>query len=384
MKSLCITLTSPFVLNAFLLGHISRLAREMRVTVCLNTEESDIPVLLPSEVELISVEIRRAISPYHDVLAWWKLWKIFAKHSFSTVFTITPKGGLLGMAAALAARVPVRVHCFTGQVWANKKGISRMVLKAVDRVIARCATHLLADSPSQRDFLVSEGIMKADSIQVLGQGSISGVNVERFHPDSAARIKLRAELGIDPNCICLLYAGRMKREKGVLDLIAAFLDLKTEYPSLCLILVGPDEENLLVKYDIPGIHAVGYSKRVENYMAAADIFCLPSYREGFGTVLIEAAASGLPSVASRIYGITDAVLDGVTGFLHNPADVDDIKKCLVRLLDNPSLCKEIGLAGRRRAIQDFGSDKLESYLGDMLDGCLAIHAKESAGVSNRL
>lgn len=370
MKSLCISLTSPFVLNAFLLGHIKRLAREMRVVVCINTRESDIPISLPDGVELISVEIRRAISPVHDLAAGLKLWRIYAKHGFAAVFTVTPKGGLLGMAAALAARVPVRVHCFTGQVWANKKGIPRMILKAVDRVIARCATHLLADSPSQRDFLISEGITKADCIRVLGHGSISGVNVEKFRPDSGACEKIRAGLGIDPDAPCLLYAGRMKREKGVLDLLEAFVSLRVDYPGLQMILVGPDEENLLEKFDIPGIHAVGYSNRVEEYMAAADIFCLPSYREGFGSVLIEAAATGLPSVASRIYGITDAVVDGETGLLHTSGDAGSIRKCLVQILECRSLCGEMGRAGRERAVNEFASGRLENLLADFLSDCM--------------
>lgn len=370
MKSLCITLTSPFVLNAFLLGHILRLVQNMRVTVCVNTAESDIAISLPQEAELMSVEIRRAISPVHDVSALWKLWRIYRKRRFDAVFTVTPKGGLLGMAAALAAGVPVRVHCFTGQVWANKTGVARMVLKAFDRVISSCATHLLADSPSQRDFLVAEGIAKAERIEVLGHGSLSGVNVEKFRPNSGVRDRVRSGLGIDPECICLLYAGRMKREKGVLDLIATFSSLQTDYPNLHLILVGPDEENLLPGHKISGLHAVGYSKCVEEYMAAADVFCLPSYREGFGSVLIEAAASGLPCVASRIYGITDAVVDGETGLLHRAGDAVDIKRCLVRLLQDRSLGASMGNAGRRRAIDDFASAKVEGCLQRFLSDCI--------------
>jgi glycosyltransferase involved in cell wall biosynthesis len=358
------------VLNAFLLGHISRLAREMRVTVCLNTCESDIDVNVPSGVELISVEIRRAISPYHDFLVFWKLRKLYKDRQFSAVFTVTPKGGLLGMAAALASRVPTRVHCFTGQVWANKRGLPRFILKFFDRLIAASASHLLSDSPSQKDFLVSQGITSANSIQVLGCGSISGVDLARFRPDSDARQKIRKELGIDQSAICLLYAGRMKREKGVLDLLEAFVSLRADYPGLQMILVGPDEENLLEKFDVPGIHAVGYSTRVEEYMAAADIFCLPSYREGFGSVLIEAAAAGMPSVASRIYGITDAVVDGETGLLHTSGDAGSIRKCLVQMLESRSLCREMGRAGRDRAVKEFASGRLENLLADFLSDCM--------------
>ncbi|MFA7342829.1 MAG: glycosyltransferase [Terrimicrobiaceae bacterium] len=378
MKSLCITLTSPFVLNAFLLGHIKRLARDMRVVVCVNRKESDISISLPDDVELLGVEIRRAISPCHDMLACWRLWRIYVNRRFEVVLTVTPKGGLLGMAAALAAGVPVRVHCFTGQVWANKKGLPRTVLKAVDRVIASCATHVLADSPSQRDFLVAEGIAKTGCIEVLGHGSISGVDVEKFRPDSDARKNIRAGLGIDPDRPCLLYAGRMKREKGVLDLLEAFSSLQSGYRGLQMILVGPDEENLLADHKSPGIHAVGYSNHVEHYMAAADIFCLPSYREGFGSVLIEAAAAGLPSVASRIYGITDAVLDGETGLLHAPGDAEEIRKCLVQLLEDPGLCRKMGQAGRRRAIGDFASARLETLLADYLHKCMGGHCGNPA------
>jgi glycosyltransferase involved in cell wall biosynthesis len=370
MKPLCITLTSPFVLNAFLLGHISQLIQVMRVTVCVNTKESDISISLPGNAELVSVEIRRAIAPVRDFRACWKLWRIYVKRRFGAVFTVTPKGGLLGMVAALAAGVPVRVHCFTGQVWANKRGIGRALLKSFDRIISFCATHLLADSPSQRDFLVAEGIVGADRIQVLGHGSISGVNVKRFRPNHEIRRQIRSDLGIGPGSTTLLYAGRMRREKGVLDLIAAYSSLLADYPSIRLILVGPDEENLLPACDLPGLHAVGYSKHVENYMAAADIFCLPSYREGFGSVLIEAAATGLPSVASRIYGITDAVVDGVTGLLHSPGDVSGIKQCLVRLLENPSLARAMGESGRLRATDEFASAKVEGHLRQFLCDCM--------------
>jgi glycosyltransferase involved in cell wall biosynthesis len=337
----------------------------------VNTKESDIPISLPGGAELIGVEIRRAISPCHDLAAGIKLWGIYAKRGFSAVFTITPKGGLLGMAAALAARVPARVHCFTGQVWATKKGPGRLILKSVDRLIAACATHVLADSPSQRDFLVAEGVVCRRKVQVLGDGSISGVDAGRFKPDPARRAEVRGRLGIPPDGLCLLYVGRMKREKGVPDLLSAFRSLREEFPDLHLILVGPDEENLLHEAGSPGLHVVGYAKDVEKYMAAADIFCLPSYREGFGSVLIEAAAAGLPSVASRIYGITDAVIDGETGLLHQPGDSSDLARALRVLLLNPQARRDMAEAGRLRALEKFSSGYLEELFGAYLMSILS-------------
>src|SRR5688572_29219934 len=131
MRSICITLTSPFVLNAFLLGHIGRLTNSFRVAVCINRRESDVPIVLPPEVYLYSVEIRRDISPWHDLLALNQLIRFYRRSNFDAVFSITPKGGLLAMLAARLVGVPLRVHCFTGQVWANKTGIARVLFKAI-------------------------------------------------------------------------------------------------------------------------------------------------------------------------------------------------------------------------------------------------------------
>jgi glycosyltransferase involved in cell wall biosynthesis len=357
--SICFTLTSPFALSAFLLGHIRRLSKSADITVCVNFGESDIPIHLPAGVTLQPVEIRRDISPIHDLRALFLLWRNDRRERFSAVLSITPKGGLLGMLAARLAGVPVRVHWFTGQVWATKKGAGRAILKWVDRLMVACATGVLADSPSQRDFLITEGIVTPEKIGVLGDGSISGVDVARFQPEPTRRARIRAVLNIPNDDPCLLYVGRMKREKGVLDLLSAFCTLHQEFPRLHLILVGPDEENLLEGADEPGRHVVGYAKEVEDYMAAADIFCLPSYREGFGSVLIEAAAAGLPSVASRIYGITDAVLDGETGLLHRPGDPGDLARALRTLLQDEGVRQEMAITGRRRALESFSSGRIE-------------------------
>ena len=375
MKSLkpniCITLTSPFVLSSFLLGHVARLSRDAMITVCVNRKESDISIELGKGAVLKPVEIRRKTSPIFDTIALFRLWQFFSAQNFDAVLTVTPKGGLLGMLAAKFARVPVRIHCFTGQVWATKTGFARLALKTLDALIASCATHSLADSPSQRDFLIAQGVVSEKSMDVLGDGSISGVNTNRFRPDLGQRQAIRNALGISAGCRCLLYVGRMKREKGIHDLLEVFEGLKVYYDDLQLILVGPDEENLLERLPRPGIHVIGYTKNVERYMAAADIICLPSYREGFGSVLLEAASAGLPSVASRIYGITDAVLDGVTGILHEPGDRVDMSRAITNLLNDSDRRDKMAKAGRLRAVKKFSSERVEGLLAEYVNNALA-------------
>jgi glycosyltransferase involved in cell wall biosynthesis len=375
--SACMTLTSPFVLNAFLQGHLSRLCKFFTVAVCVNRSESNIPVAVPEAVEVRDVEIRRKISPWHDATALWTLWAFYRQRRFDAVVTVTPKAGLLGMLAACLAYTPVRVHWFTGQVWATRRGMMRAMLKGMDRLTAACATHVLADSPSQKEFLVCEGVVPKNKISVLGQGSISGVDTTRFRPDPEARQRIRTELQIPEVALCLIYVGRMSKDKGVSDLLAAFKQLRADFAHLHLVLVGPDEEGLLSQARIPGLHVVGYTKNAEAYMAAADIICLPSYREGFGSVLIEGAACGLPAVASRIYGITDAVKENVTGLLHPPRDTSALAKALRRLVSDDELRLQLGKNAYERAVTSFEANHVEILFSQFLDRLLEERASSS-------
>jgi len=135
-------------------------------------------------------------------------------------------------------------------------------------------------------------------------------------------------------------------------------------------LVGPDEELLLQGPAEPGHHVIGYAKDVESFMAAADIFCLPSHREGFGSVLIEAAAVGLPSVASKIYGITDAVVDGRTGLLHTAGNAGELAGAARELLLNPDLRERMAAAGRCRAVESFAASQVEGLFAAWLQAAL--------------
>ncbi len=368
--SVCLTLTSPFVLSAFLQGHLLRLRESFTVAVCVNRSESDIPLTVPEGVEVQDVEIRRKISPWQDAAALWKLWSFYRRRRFDAVVTVTPKAGLLGMLAALLVGIPVRVHWFTGQVWVTREGLMRAILKGLDRLTAACATNVLADSPSQMDFLVREGVVSGDKISVLGQGSISGVDTGRFRPDPKARQRIRAGLQIPERAPCLVYVGRMSKEKGVPDLLTAFKQLRADFAHLHLVLVGPDEEGLLSHVEIDCLHVVGYTKNTESYMAAADIICLPSYREGFGSVLIEGAACGLPAVVSRIYGVTDAVDENVTGLLHPPGDIAALADTLRRLLSDADLRLHLGTNAYERAIATFEAGHIESLFSQFIDQLL--------------
>lgn len=367
MRRIAVVITSAFPLNAFLRPHLKRLLRDFEITVYVNTGDMGVAPDVPPEVRVVHLPLRRNISPFADLAALLRLWRILRRERFDLVFSMNPKSGLLAMATAFLTKVPLRVHCFTGQVWATRRGLGRWLLKGMDRMLAVCATHLLADSASQRQYLIQEGIVAPEKIEVLANGSIAGVEASHFCPDENARRSIRSQLGIEQDACCLLYVGRLKRDKGVFDLIKAFNRLRLRFPSLHLLMVGPDEDGFdsLVR-DVPQIHRVGYTQAVEHYMAAADVFCLPSHREGFGLVLIEAGAVGLPVVASRIYGITDAVAEGETGLLHEPGNVDDLVRQIETLIEDPPLGKALGEAGRRRAVGMFGTELVTAAMAEFV------------------
>jgi glycosyltransferase involved in cell wall biosynthesis len=368
MKKLCFVATIPAVVHSFLKGHIRASAEKWSVKIISHPDGAEL--LSDLDAQFIPLEIERRASPWRDLLVLVQLVILFRRERFDLVHSIMPKTGLLAMLAGWLAGIPVRMHTFTGQVWANKRGWKRGALKWFDKLIVLFATQILVDSPSQRDFLVSEGVLSQDKGVVIGCGSICGVDSHRFHPDIQARDAVRAELGIGQKQTVILFLGRLNRDKGILDLATAFADIASQRTDVVLMLVGTEEDVPFVRVqEICGmcreqLRRVSFTSVPERYMAAADILCLPSYREGFGQVIIEAGASGVPTVASRIYGVTDAVEDGETGLLFPAGDVAALTQTLLKLIVDCELRQRMGEAAQVRALELFSSQKItEGMLG---------------------
>ncbi len=364
-KRVCLVTTSVLIVRFFLIPHLRRLSERYDVTLVVNTENIEFLREYGLGVRVLPIAIERRVSPIRDLLALVRLTALFRRERFDVVHSFSPKGGLLAMLAATIAQIPVRMHTFTGQVWANKSGPMRALLKLADRITARTATWVFADSVSQRKFMQCEDVLPPHGqCEVLAGGSISGVDMKRFHPDPDARRAIRAELALPQEGTVFIYAGRLTRDKGILDLARAFSILAEQDANAYLVLVGPDEESLspvvrvLVARHSDRLRLQGFTPAIERYLAAADVLCLPSYREGFGAVIIEAAACGVPCCASRIYGITDAVIDGVTGLLHPPGDERELALLMSRMATRPELLERLGTAARARAVREFSEDQV--------------------------
>ncbi|MHB1389949.1 MAG: glycosyltransferase family 4 protein [Thermoleophilia bacterium] len=368
MKKICFVVSSYYTVNGFLLNHIAALSASHDVSVIANTNKQEYAQDKRVKYKLLSAPIERDIHPLKDAQALVVLVHLFRKSNFNIVHSVSPKAGLLSMSAARLARVPIRVHTFTGQVWVTRTGIMRRLLKQADRVLAHSATHILVDSFSQRDFLVKERIVKPDKTSVLANGSINGVDINRFQPDRMQRSRIRAENNIPDDAILYLFIGRLTQDKGLADLAEAFRRLCVKQEHAYLMIVGRDEERMqpivLARAATAAnrIFFVSHTLHPEHYMAAADVLCLPSYREGFGNVIIEAAATGIPSIASRIYGITDAINEGETGLLHAPGNQDELVSCMSRLFEDVGLRTAMGKKARQRVHRDFSQEVVTDAL----------------------
>jgi len=367
-KRIAIIATSPLTVNAFLVHQIKSLSKIYSITVISNFKDISLSSELHNCVSQYSINFSRGMNLLRDISCLINLYFYLRKHQFDLIHSLTPKAGFLSAISGYLIKTKVRIHTFTGQVWVTRNGLTKLFLKFLDKIIGQLNTHILVDSPSQRDFLLDQGIIKAINSKVLFHGSISGVNLNRFKPAIAVRKKIRNDLCICQSELVLLFVGRLKNDKGILDLVKVFMRLKTVYPILRLILIGPDEENLINKIkkiclkDKDYIIFIPFSTNPQDYMTASDILILPSYREGFGSVIIEAGACGIPSIASNIYGLTDAVSHNETGLLFEAGDEQHLYESIERLIKNKELRITLGQNALKRSQNFFSEERLTREL----------------------
>jgi glycosyltransferase involved in cell wall biosynthesis len=380
MIKLCYVATIPAVVNSFLREHIRAASDRYQITVICNSVDKYL--LDGINARLIFLPIERKPSPWRDFLVLLLLCKIFKQERFDIVHSHMPKTGFLAMLAAWFVGIPIRINTFHGEVWATRTGWRRAVLKLFDKSVGKLATDIQTVSLSQCDFLVKERVFQAGKAKLIGAGSICGVDVNRFHPDLAIRRSTRDALGISQDATIILYVGRLTRDKGILDLVDAFNLLVDAKPNMVLLMVGSEEDvtvNHIQKIfkAIPrNLRYVSFTATPEGYMMAADIFCLPSYREGFGMTIIESAACGIPGVASRIYGITDAVEDGKTGLLFPAGDVAALARSLLTLIMNEEYRRKMGEVARLRALELFSSELITHEMAAFYEELISRHNDE--------
>lgn len=363
-RKICFVVAVPITAKAFLRDHMQALSKDYDIYLMGHITDKESVKDLPL-TGFISIDIERSISIVKDCGSVYQAWKYFKKMRFDAVHSVTPKAGLVTAIAGWLAGVKHRTHIFTGQVWATRKGMMRGVLKTIDKIIAKLDNHILVDGKSQRKFLIDEGILKEGQAEVFANGSIAGVNAERFSPNKKVRDEERDKIGINKDALTYIFLGRLNRDKGINELFAAFNRLAGEENDVFLLVVGYDEENFAEKVeDYPNIkegnnfYCYGPTRVPERVLNAGDIFILPTYREGFGSSVIEAASVGLPCICSDAYGVLDAYKDRVTGLRCHVGDVQSLYECMKEMHDDRTMVKQMGENSRNRALHDFNVEPI--------------------------
>lgn len=347
---------------SFFLSHqIYKFSKIYDISLFTNLEKHhDLLDWVPENVNVVNISINREVSLISDFKVLFQLILLFYKSNFMLVHSVSPKAGLLAMMASFINFIPVRIHTFTGQVWSTKEGFFKRILKWIDYLIGILSTEVIVDSYSQQCFLINENIISKSKSIVFGKGSISGVDLEKFKFNVKTRKELRTDLSLSEDTIVFLFVGRIKKEKGILELLEAFSKIRELFSKIELWIVGPDEDNLIKTInDFSKIRLFPLTKNPEKYMISSDILCLPSYREGFGTVIIEAGACGIPSIGSDIYGLKDAIKDGETGILVKKKSIDDLVQAMILLVEDKDLRKKLA-KGAKEYVQLFFSQDLIS------------------------
>lgn len=312
-------------------------------------------------VPLHQVSMRRGISPLHDLWSVCSMVCLMLRLRPEIVHSYTPKAGLVCMLAAWVCRVPVRVHTFTGLIWPTAQGWRQSLLKAVDRVLCACATHIVPEGEGVRRDLRAGGITQKP-LQVIGYGNIAGVNVEHFssHAEGVdvSATQVRESFEIENTDFVFVFVGRLNRDKGLDELLAAFVQLP-EYTRL-LVVGGLDQsapisaESLRILQLHPRIHWLGFQQDIRPALKAANILVLPSYREGFPNVVLQAGAMERPVIATDISGCNEVITPGVNGWLVPVRDVHALALAMHMSLSEPhsKLC-EMGQSARSRIVERF-------------------------------
>lgn len=321
-------------------------------------------------VKTIAVPMARRISLLSDLKSLLNLIKVFRKEKPTVVHSMTPKAGLLSMMAARFCNVPVRIHTFTGLLFPTSTGFMKKLLKTTDRITCACATNVIPEGEGVKSDLINNGITKKP-LRVLGKGNIKGIDLNYFNPE-LNEVKHVAEKIRKEGVFTFVFIGRLVGDKGINELIEAFCNLHKDFPATRLILVGPEEgeldplepETLHKIKSETSIEAVGRQTDVRPWLLASDAFILPSYREGFPNVVIEAGAMGLPSIVTDINGANEIIIDGENGVIVPSKNAEALEEAMKYFIEHQDKVKAMGINSRPMIASRFEQSYVRKCLKD--------------------
>jgi glycosyltransferase involved in cell wall biosynthesis len=377
-RKILIATTVPETIATILKGQPKWLNQHFEVALMTSSDRFFSRIFDNEGIRPLFIPMKRRISPVSDLRSIFVAYRRIRHLRPDIVHSYTPKAGLVLMLASFLARVPIRIHSFTGLLFPTSRGFRRLLLLAADWLICRCATHAIAEGKGvARD--LQEAKITNKPLVVLGNGNIAGVDTDYYDPDIASLYPLARDikdlLYFGVKFPILGYVGRLNRDKGICELLAAVQKVNSKLterglPNCKLICVGEDDESAPLPYDTkaameadPHIILAGFREDVRPYLLAMDVLILPSYREGFPNVLLQGSSMAVPLIATDINGSNEIIVHGETGLLVKPRDVEALANAIQSFLESTDEARtKMGQAGRQRIKQLFSQPVVRNAL----------------------
>lgn len=364
MKKLIRITTVPSSLRTLLKGQ-SRFMSQHYEVIGVSGDGNPLTEVRQNEgIRTHVVEMTRTITPFQDLKAVYQLYKFFKKEKPFIVHTHTPKAGTVGMLAAKLAGVPNRLHTIAGLPLVEASGNRRKLLNAVEKFTYSCATLILPNSFGLEQIILENKFTKPNKLKVIANGSSNGIDTEHYNTNLVSeeiKKSLRTKLQISEDDIVFIFIGRIVRDKGINELVAAFNSLSEKYKQCKLILVGPRENHLdpllpetedLISSNSQ-ILAVGLQKDIRPYVAISHVLTFPSYREGFPNVVLQGSCMELPCIVGNINGCNEIIEHEVNGLIIPVKDAKAIENAMQFMIDFPEKRQAMIAHSRSRIIKRY-------------------------------
>lgn len=335
---------APESLCILLKGQLAYLNKYFDITGIASNDKSIENLAIEEGINIKGIEIARNISVGGDILSLIRLFSFFKKEKPLIIHSITPKAGLLSMIAGYFSGVPIRIHTFTGLIFPSRKGFMHWLLKNMDCLTCSFATHIIPEGEGVKYDLIRYNVTNK-SLKVIGNGNVNGIDSTYFSRTAIIEemvVQTRNTWHIQPNNFVYIFIGRLVKDKGINELVTAFVHVNKHYPHTKLLLVGVYEQKLdpLDPNTIDTISnqsniiRTGFQTDIRSFLAVSNVLVFPSYREGFPNVPMQAGSMGLPSIVTNINGCNEIIQDDVNGIIIPPKDTSALENAMIELLEN--------------------------------------------------
>lgn len=375
-KKICFCTTLGGTIRAFLVDFSKYLVKHENYDVTwIANDDNRLHEYINEHIHLIPLKMKRGFG-FDGPRVIWQLYRIFKREKFDIVQYSTRNAGTYASIAAWIAGIKCRLYCQWGMMFIALKGIKRALLKWDEKLVVSLSTVVESESFSMYETAIKHGIYKPEKASVIWHGSACGVNLDRYIMVNKPtwRKEVREELGISENARVFGYCGRITRDKGLNELFSAFkkvVEDKNRKTDTFLLIIGRKDHAETINQELfawakssPFVKFTGYTNNVPKYYSALDVFTSLSYREGFGLVVIEAAAMGVPGIVSDALGQRDTIEHGKTGYSVRTYHTEDVVKAMNYFIEHPEKAIEMGINARKVVDEKYEQKELLRRLAE--------------------